>query len=135
MTNSTQNQFLTTAGGIPRTWETMTGGQVSGEQVKYRNGGSIKEEVVGTPPTWSDIVLTRGFDIADLEMLRKLAKNCNKTRHTITKQPLDANMIRKGKPLVYPYCLLKGVDFPDTNSNSTSDRGMVTLTFATNGLA
>lgn len=133
MTTSTQNQFFVSASGLRGYWDNMTGGHGTGTPVRHRNGGSLKEEVIGTPPTYSDIVLTRGFDIKYFEDYKKLAKNINKTRHTITKQPTDAALVRKGKPIVYPSCLLVGVTFPDYDSNATSERATVQLTFATNG--
>lgn len=133
MTTSTKNQFIITVGGVLGNWDQMTGGDGSGSPVKHRNGGSLKEEIIGTPPTFSDIVVTRGFNPAFRDAYVKLSKNINRTRHTVTKQPTDASMVKKGKAIVYPGSLLTGVTFPDADSNAVGDRATVQLTFANNG--
>jgi len=135
MTTSTKNQFIVTVSGVSGNWNTKTGGNPTGEPVKYRNGGSMKEEIIGTPPTHDNITVVRGFNIAFAEAYKKMAKNVNRTRHTITVQPTDTNLMKKGKPFVYPNCLLVGINFPEVDSNAVGDRSEVTMTFATNGLA
>ncbi|MGP4995552.1 hypothetical protein [Glutamicibacter ardleyensis] len=132
---STKNQFIVTISGIKGNWNTKTGGNGSGTPVKYRNGGSLREEIIGTPPTFEDLVITRGFNPAFFETYKKLSKNINKSYHLITMQPTDANLMKKGKPISYKNCLLTGVTFPDVDSNATGDRAEVTLTFATSGPA
>lgn len=135
MTTSTKNQFIITVSGIKGNWNMKTGGNPSGSPVKYRNGGSLKEEIIGTPPTHDDLVITRGFNLAFAEVYKKLAKNVNLSRHVVTIQPTDASLVKKGKPFTYYNCLLVGITFPDVDSNAVGDRSEVTLTFAHNGIA
>ena len=135
MVTSTKHQFLVTVSGVKGYWDEMTGGAGTGTPIRHRNGGSLKEEIIGTPPTYSDIVVTRGFSPAYRDAYVNLAKNINKTRHTVTKQPTDPDLVPVGKPITYPSCLLVGVTFPDSDSNAVGDRSTVQLTFSTNGPA
>lgn len=135
MSTSTKNQFVVSVSGISGKWNQKTGGASKGTPVKYRNGGSLKEEIIGTPPTHDNIVVTRGYSYADTNAYIALAKKVNLSRHTITMQPTDASLVSKGKPFTYKDCLLVGVTIPDADSNATGDRAEVVLEFATNGLA
>lgn len=130
---STKNQFLVSISGIHGNWDTKTGGNGSGSPVKFRPGGSLKEEIIGTPPTFEDIVVTRGYDPDLTKFYQVMTRNINKTRHTITYQPTDASLVKKGRAIVYPNCLLVGVTLPDVDSNATGDRATVTMTFSTAG--
>lgn len=135
MTTSTKNQFIVTVSNIHGNWNVKTGGNGSGTPVKYRNGGSLKEEIIGTPPTFEDIVLTRGYDPDLQKFYQVMMRKINISRHTVTIQPTDANLVKKGRAIVYPNCLLVGLTLPDVDSNATGDRAEVSMTFATSGPA
>ncbi|MGL3805845.1 hypothetical protein ACSYDW_07070 [Paeniglutamicibacter sp. R2-26] len=130
-----KSQWLVTISGIHDTWDTQTGGNGSGTPIKHRRGGQQRQTIIGTPPEFEDITCTRLFGDGYLELMAKLNKQINISRHTITKQALDANGVRKGKPITYKNCLLTGVAYSDVDSNATSEVALMTLTFATEGPA
>ena len=135
MAKSAKNNFAVKVSGIAGTWSQMTGGGGTVEPIRDRSGGSTKQDIIGSPPSFDDITVTRVFDVAHLPALASLTKALGRSRHTITKQATDANMTAKGKPVSYPNALLVGVVYPEVDSNATTDKAEVTLTFSHNGPA
>lgn len=135
MADMAKSQWLVTVSGFGGYWDTQTGGNGSGTPIKHRKGGSQKPSIIGTPPEFEDITVTRLFGDTNLPQMAEYTKKINISRHTITKQALDANGIRKGKPVTYKNCLLTGVSYPELDSNATGEVSLMTLTFATEGPA
>jgi hypothetical protein len=67
----------------------------------------------------------------------RLADNLDRLAGTlicnISKQPLDDEGKRWGKPSVFKRCMLIGVTHPDVNAEGGGDTAMLELTFAAGG--
>lgn len=130
-----KSQWLVTISGISGTWDTQEGGDGSSTPIKHIRGGNRKATIIGTPAEFSAITVTRLFGDGYLTALAALNKKIGIGRHTITKQALDANGVRKGKPITYKNCLLSGVNSIPVDSNATGEAGIMTLVFETEGPA
>lgn len=135
MADMAKSQWLVTISGIVDAWDTQDGGNGAGTPIKHIRGGRQKASIIGTRPEWDDIVVTRLFGDGYLGLMQKLSKQINISRHTVTKQALDANGIRKGKPIIYKNCLLTAVSYPSVDSNATGEISLMSLTFSNEGPA
>ncbi|GAA4916006.1 hypothetical protein [Nesterenkonia rhizosphaerae] len=132
---STQNLFLIRIDNIPGTWRAMSGGGATAEYTRDYSGGSTTPDLLPGPATHEDIEVVRTYDpVVDEPWIRRLKKRVGRHRTTITKQPLDADMVAVGKPEVYDGVLLIGITPPETDASS-ADPADLTLTFATVGSA
>lgn len=135
MAKASQRHFLVTVQGIPGTWRTSSGGGAEAEVTLDYDGGSEVPDMLGGVPEFEDIEVVRTLDpVVDAAWLDPLRRGVGKLRRTVSRQPTDANMIRVGKPLVFPNCLLKGYAEVETDASS-SDPAEITLTWATTGPA
>ncbi|ALF01226.1 tail tube protein [Arthrobacter phage Brent] len=132
---ATKRQYIVSIAGIPGNWRTFSGAAASSETTKDWDGGADRPDIMGGPVEYDDIEVLRTVSpTLDEEWISRLRKRVGKDTFTITKQPTDRDGIKVGRPTVYPDCLLKGMQEPDTDAAS-SDASEVTLTFATSGPA
>lgn len=130
---ATKRQFLNVVEGIEGNWRTMTGGGLTSEVTRDWEGGSSVPDLLSGPPTAEDIEVTRTYDsVRDAAIVARLRPLVGRGRFTLTKQPLDANDFRVGKPITYPNCVLLSVTDPESDASS-SDAAEFALTFATTG--
>ena len=132
---ATKRQYIVTVAGIPGNWRTMSGAKASSESTKDWDGGADRPDILGGPREYDDIELVRTVAPSiDSDWIDRLNKRVGIDTFTITKQPVDRDGVKVGKPRVYPDCLLTGLQEPETDAAS-SDVSEVTLTFATSGPA
>jgi hypothetical protein len=132
---ATKRQFIVTVAGIPGNWRTMSGAAASSETTLDWDGGADRPDILGGPRSHDDIEIVRTVKPSlDKDWIDRLEKRVGIDSFTITKQYVDRDGMKVGKPKVYPDCLLKGLDEGDTDAAS-SDVSEVTLTFATSGPA
>ena len=134
MAKNSQRDWLNTVSGITGTWRNVEGGGVTVEYNRDYDGGSDKADFLVGPPEAEDITFTRTFDpVKDDAWCRKLMKAVGRSRHTLTRQPIDANKTKVGKPMVYSNALLVGFTYP--GSSNSADPSEIVLVFANNGAA
>lgn len=135
MAKATARQFLVNVEGIRGTWRGMEGGHVSAEYTPDYSGGAATPDLLSGPPQHEDITVTRTYDpVIDEAWAKNWKKQVGIRRVRLTKQPLDGNLRKVGKPTTWPGCLLIGLNFPDVDANS-ADAAEISLTFATTGSA
>lgn len=139
MTNQTQKatkrQYIVNVAGIPGNWRTFSGAAASSETTKDWDGGADRPDILGGPREYDDIEILRTVAPSlDQDWIDRLDKRVGIDTFTITKQYVDRDGVKVGKPRVYPDCLLKGLQETETDAAS-SDVAEVTLTFATSGPA
>lgn len=135
MAKITKAHFLVTVQGIEGTWRTSGGGNVTASISRDYDGGAIKPDLLGGLAEADDITVTRSFDpVRDLPILERLRPMVGRGVFTVSKQATDANRTKVGKPIVYPGCVLSGVNDPESDA-AGSDAAEITLTFATTGPA
>ncbi|MDZ5076735.1 hypothetical protein [Nesterenkonia sp. HG001] len=131
---TTQHQFRVKVSGIPGTFNTFSGGGMERESTQSWNGGSPNYDNLSGPATYANIEVSRPHRLSDEEWLSQWRNGERIRRATVTKQPLDENLVAVGKPVTYEQCLLVGLSEPDTEAGSAAE-AMVSLTFATTGPA
>ena len=132
---STKREFLVTIEGVPGNWKSFSGGDGTSSPTKDWDGGAERPDLLAGPVEFSDIETVRTYDPAkDQTWLTDAIAKIGRGRYTVTKQAIDANYIKVGKPRTYPDCLLIGVSESEVDSSS-SDAAEVTFTFATSGPA
>lgn len=135
MTKATKRQFLVTVSGIPRTWRALSGGGASAEYSRDYSGGSNYGTILTGPQEHEDMTLVRTYEPnADPAWVNKIKKKVGRSYHMVTKQAIDVNGTKIGKPSVYKNCVLVGLTEPETDSGS-ADASEITLVFAHNGPA
>ncbi|GAB3191746.1 hypothetical protein [Nesterenkonia suensis] len=132
MSKTTQHQFRVKVSGIPGTFNTFSGGGMEREATQSWNGGSPNYDNLAGPATYGNIEVSRPHRLSDEEWLSQWRHGERVRRATVTKQPLDENLVAVGKPTTYADCLLLSVSEPDAEAGSSAE-GTVSLTFATTG--
>ncbi|AMM44478.1 tail tube protein [Arthrobacter phage BarretLemon] len=132
---ATKRQFIVSIAGIPGNWRTMSGASASSETTEDWDGGAERPDILGGPVSFDDIEVVRTIAPAlDMDWVRRLRRRVGIDTFTVTKQAVDRDGVKVGRPDVYPDCLLKGMQEPETDAAS-SDLAEITLTFATSGPA
>jgi hypothetical protein len=132
---ATKREFLVTIEGVPGNWKGFSGGDGTSSPTKDWDGGAERPDLLAGPTEFSDIEVTRTYDPAkDQAWVSDGIAKIGRGRYTVTKQAIDANYIKVGKPRTYPDCLLIGVSESEVDASS-SDAAEVTFTFATAGPA
>lgn len=133
---SSARQFLWTVAGINGTWAQKSGGEITSDATKVRDGGALVPDVLAAPPEVGDVTLTRPYDPdRDQDVLDRLITMVGQWRTTISGQPLTADMrVARTKPRVYPEALLIGVREPESDADS-GDSATLELTFAAGSIA
>lgn len=138
MRASTAGHFtvsLTVDGKSFGVWDTATGGNVSAEVNKRRNGTSRgRRATLPGPRDYEDVSIAREFvydrDHKAAAMLEALAGT---GRAVVVRQPLDANRAPFGRPKTYTG-VLQAVAYPDSDSDS-SDTAMLECTIVVEDVA
>lgn len=134
---SREDQYNVTvmiAGTNMGTFDTMSGGEIDSEELKYRPGGMAPQVSLGGSKSIGNVTVGRLYDLArDHAKVAFLEGAVGKAAATVTKQPLDADGNAYGKPIVYTG-KLKAMTLPDHNSES-SDAAMVELEISVSGIA
>lgn len=128
---SSARQFLWMVDGIASPFAQKSGGEVTSDATKVRDGGSLTADVIAAPPEVGDITLTRPYDPErDQPIIDVLLTRVGQWRTTITGQPLTGDMrVARVKPRVYPGALLIGVREPEADADS-GDAATYELTFS-----
>lgn len=101
------------------TFDTMTGGEIDSDELKYKPGGMAPEVSIGGSVTVGQVVLGRIYDLdRDHPKVHRLADKVGRGTVTVKKQPLDINRKPWGRALVYKG-ILKRVLPPEVDSTST----------------
>lgn len=134
MSRQDQYNITVSVDGIDTgTWDKMDGGAVDSEETKYKPGGLGAEVTLGGSVTTENVTVSRLYDL-DRDhsgLVRMLLARAGKAKVNINKQPLDADGIPFGTPLVYKG-VLKMVSPPEVDSES-SDAGLLEIEVSTAG--
>lgn len=119
---------------MPGTWARKSGGNVTSEARRWREGGELtKEEVAGGPSTTEDVTVSRNYrPDRDGEILRWAKRHGGRAYGTLIEQDLDSDENPYGKPVVSRVLLL-GVNGKDVDADDTSGFQMLELTLAITG--
>lgn len=122
--HAAQRQFLAIVEGIPDYWAGKTGGEETADVSKSYDGGRIRPTSIGSPPTLSNIVLTRPWATdRDLRVRQSLKGQSGRLRRTVTIYWTDENLVPLSGPGsrdVYPNALLAAHNPPDGDAASGS---------------
>lgn len=114
-------------------FDQLEGGDVDSEENKYYPGGMEDPVSLGGRRTVENVTFRRLYRLGrDHIESQRLIDWVGTADVVITKQPLDKNKVRFGKPLVYRGTL-KRVSFPDHDSQS-NDPGMLELECTPEGM-
>jgi hypothetical protein len=101
------------------TFDTLTGGEVDSDELKYKPGGMAPSISLGGSTTIGQVVLGRNYRLQrDHLAVHRLLARVGKAAAVVVKQPLDADGNAYGKPLNYRG-VLKRVLPPEVDSMST----------------
>lgn len=127
---SAQRQFLVKVAGISGYFMTKTGGNITAETSKVRDGGSDQPDVIPGPAEAEDVTVSRPFSVArDGNLLPDLRRKVGSWVTTVSVTPTDANLVPVGTATVYSDAILTGVNEPEVDANS-GDAATFELTFA-----
>jgi hypothetical protein len=101
------------------TWDKMDGGDIDSEETTYRPGGLADQVTLGGARTTSNVTVSRLYDEGIHSLFHKLAARAGKGSMVVVKQPLDAEGVVFGRPLVYSG-KLKSVKAPSVDSQSNT---------------
>lgn len=126
-------QFLTSVTGgptpIPGYFASKSGGGVESDTAQSWEGGQAAPDIIGGPPTTSDIEISRSYDILrDQPIIDRLYKHVGSGQFTVSQQPCTPDFQPVGKATTYPNSLLKAVTPPESDASS-GDASTYTLTF------
>jgi hypothetical protein len=123
MSTKQQYQLSVVVDGVQLgTFDTKTGGDAQAKGNKHRPGGMGPEKSYVSLPSYSDMKLTRVYELArDHELVRLLFGKAGIVRASVTEQPLDANGVPFGNPLVYTGRFL-GINPGDDDSTSEAPK-------------
>lgn len=132
---SLQNQYSVTVsvgGDNLGVFSSLTGGNVTADEVKHRPGAMAPAESLGGPRSVENVTVSRLYKRdRDHAIVHDLANQVGRAEAVATKQPLDADGNAFGRPIVYTGTLI-GLAFPDADSES-SDAAMLELEISTDG--
>ena len=103
-------------------FDKKTGGDVQAKGNKHRPGGMGPERSYVSLPVYSDLKVNRVYErTRDHELVRTLIGKAGIVNASISEQPLDANGVVFGAPLIYTGRFL-GVNQGDADSTSENPR-------------
>jgi hypothetical protein len=116
-----QWQNTLTIDGVPwGVWDTLQGGDVEADEVKYRPGGMANQVSLGGPSHVNNLTLARLLDKPDWPRMKVLmSRRVGRARTSVSRQPMDVDGNPFGQPLVYTG-LLQHVQPGDTDSNASA---------------
>lgn len=101
------------------TFDTMTGGEVDSDELKYKPGGMAPLVSLGGSITIGQVVVSRLYRLQrDHLLVHWLLSRIGKGKVVVNKQPLDPDGNAFGKPLVYRGILKRCLP-PEVDSTST----------------
>lgn len=136
LTGSRQDQYavhVIVDGVGTGTWDKMSGGAATSEEKKYKPGGMAPSVSLGGTSSVDNVTVSRMYDY-DRDhngLVRTLLAGVGKVKVKVTKQPLDADGVPFGDPLVYRGTLLSCTP-PEVDSES-NDPGMLEIEISTAG--
>ena len=137
--NSLYKTSVTAAAGAPqipvKDWTAFEGGNITRETNAYFEGG-MRHSVYGGKATAEDITIRTGYDPDRDDVWLPRAENAVMTgdpRYTLTRQPITESGALRGKAVVYPDCVLVGVNRPNSEDGTSADVGQIELVFGTSG--
>lgn len=127
-----QRQFLVKVDGIEGYWAQKSGGEITSDSTKVFDGGSLRADVIASPPEIGDITVTRPYDpLRDQEVINQLKTRVGTWVTTISITPTETDLrAARVKGDVYPESLLIGLRLPESDASS-GDAADYELTFAT----
>ncbi|WP_102158674.1 hypothetical protein [Zhihengliuella halotolerans] len=132
MAKSSQRDWLNLVSNVPGTWRNVEGGGATAEYNRDYDGGSDKADFLVGPTEHEDLTFTRTFDpVRDAAWIKKLEQHVGRSKHRLSRQPIDANKTAVGKPKTYYNALLVGLTYP--GSAPSADPSEIVLVFAHNG--
>jgi hypothetical protein len=109
------------------TWDTRTGGEVDSEERLYYPGGMLPAYSLGGRVTPGNVTISRNYRVGrDHDRIHKLVDAVGKSRCYVGMTPMDRYKKQHGPPITW-VGTLKTVTFPEHNSESTGDPGMIEL--------
>lgn len=113
------------------TWDKMEGGEIDSSETKFRPGKMGAQISLGGYREVGNITVSRLYDLTrdHANLASFLIGAVGKAVVDISKQPLDVDGNKSGKPIVYSG-RLKAVTFPEHDSES-SDAAMVSIEVST----
>lgn len=129
---SAQRQFLVKVDGIDGYWAQKSGGEITSDSTKVFDGGSLRADVIASPPEVGDITVTRPYDpLRDQEIINQLKTRVGTWMTTISVTPTETDLrAARVRGDVYPEALLIGLRLPESDAGS-GDAADYELTFAT----
>jgi len=113
-------------------WDKMSGGNVTSSETKHRPGGMGPERTLGGVVSVENVTVERDYVLErDHDLAKSLGSRVGRARMRVAKQPLTVDGVPAGRPTVY-VGILMGVNYPDSDSTSTSV-AMLSLTMSTDG--
>lgn len=127
-----ESQWLIQVSGIPGTFQTKTGGDVSVEHQKEFDGGSLVPTISQGKPMLADLTVGRSYQVPrDQQLAAQLEDRLKSGRRfeaAITCTPLDEAQVPCGTAKTFQGTLQK-VTSPEGNANSaTKSRFELTFT-------
>lgn len=114
-------------------WDKMSGGAVDSDAVQYYPGGMAPPVAIGGKRTTSDVVVTRLYRLErDHDIIGWLMDAAGGSDMIVTKQPLDLQGNKYGRPIVYKGTL-KTTTPPDVDSDAASAAGLLALEMTVDG--
>jgi len=114
------------------TFDTLTGGEIDSEELKYKPGAMAPEVSLGGTTTTGQVTVTRNYRLVrDHDRVHWLLGRVGRGNVVINKQPLDHDGNAYGRPLVYRG-ILKRVLPPEHDSN-TADAAMIEIEVTPHG--
>jgi hypothetical protein len=99
-------------------FDKKSGGSMTGQETKYRPGGSATQVSLGGPVDVENVTVSRIYvRERDHVLSKQLMGRVGKAVVTVAQQPLDENLTPWGAPIVYTGRLTK-ITVPDADSNS-----------------
>lgn len=129
---SANRQFLVKVDGIEGYWAQKSGGEITSDSTKVFDGGSLRADVISSPPEVGDITVTRPYDpLRDQEVINQLKTRVGTWMTTISITPTETDLrAARVRGDVYPESLLIGLRLPEPDAGS-GDAADYELTFAT----
>lgn len=135
MSRQDQAEIRVTVDGVSLgVWDSMSGGAMDSEEVRYRPGGLADEVSLGGPRTQTEIEVMRlvSRDRDDWALIKWLMAKAGKATATVVKTPLDPDGSAVGEARTHRGTL-KAVTDADHDSQS-SDPARYTITVTPTGV-
>lgn len=101
-------------------WDKMSGGEVDSDETKYKPGAMEPPVSLGGTKTTGNVIVSRLYRLErDHDRAQAMINFVGKATAKVSKQPLDIEGNRYGKPIVYTG-KLKRVTFPEHDSESAT---------------